>query len=105
MKASQEESHASATSVESGGTTTDSPSGTPATIRSTASNTAPPARGSPDDPRCCTTAHAPASGPPDLVDCIVALSIVYPGQSADAKNCGRRSSGVRCTSTDVPFGA
>ena len=39
VNASQDASHVSATSVESGGTTTDSPAGTPATIRSTASNT------------------------------------------------------------------
>src|SRR3954453_3232126 len=53
---------------------------------------------------CCTTAHAAATGAPDLVDWVVELSIVYPGQSACAKYCARRSPGVRCNRIEAPFG-
>jgi hypothetical protein len=96
----------SATSVESGAATTCSSgiSASPASSRSTPSSTCSVSAAYPSSPIVRTTAHAAASGPPDFVDCVVELSIVYPGQSALAKNCGRRSSAVRCRSSEAPLG-
>src|SRR4051794_16745644 len=50
-------------------------------------------------------AYAAAMGPPDRVEATVGLTIVYPGQSAQAKYWGARSVASRCSSTDTPFGA
>nr|BFE76731.1 hypothetical protein GCM10020092_100320 [Actinoplanes digitatis] len=50
-------------------------------------------------------ATAAAIGPPDRVDEMTGLTIVYPGQSAYAKYCGIRSAASRCSSTETPFGA
>lgn len=78
VKTSQVPSVAKATSVESGGTTTRRAPRPriPSTSRSTPSSTFSVSDRYPASPIVLTTAHAPANGPPDLVDCIVGLSIV-----------------------------
>src|SRR5215204_2635219 len=56
-------------------------------------------------PTCSSTAHAAASGPAVLADCIVGLSTGYPGQPAYANHASRRSARSRNSSTEAPLGA
>ena len=78
VKTSQLPSVSSVTSVESGRTARSRPSirSIPATSRSTPSNVRAERSAYPSSPMVWTTAQAAASGPPDLVDCMVELSMV-----------------------------
>jgi serine/threonine protein kinase len=106
VKTSHDPSAARASRVESGSATTRRPGmpSTPRAIARVASRAVRDSTAYPSMPIARVTAHAAASGPPDLVDCMVELSIVYPGHAAEAKKCPRRRVESRCSRRETPLG-